>query len=91
MARDPIWDALKEHSKAKFDADRKRFMTDAHLKDDGGWKVHTKWHWSRYVNGKKLDYWPSRMKFQYDGKVRRGDVYRFIAKLISTNAEKQDD
>ena len=27
--RDPIWDALKEHSKSKFDADRERFMAQA--------------------------------------------------------------
>jgi len=30
------------------------------------------------VAGHKLDYWPSRKKFQYRGKVRRGDIYQFI-------------
>ena len=29
VTRDPIYDALKEHSKAKFDADRARFAQDA--------------------------------------------------------------
>lgn len=77
--RDPIWDALKAHSKEKFDADRERFMADAVAEDDGGWTKHTEWHWSRTVAGKRLDYWPSRKKFQYAGKVMRGDIQQFIA------------
>lgn len=31
-------------------------------------------------NGKRLDYWPSRNKFQYNGKVMTGDVLGFIRK-----------
>jgi hypothetical protein len=76
--RDPIWDALKERSKAKFDADRQRFMDQANAKDDGAWTKHTQWHWSRMVSGQRLDYWPSRKKFQFGGRVQRGDVMRFI-------------
>lgn len=76
--RDPIWDALKEHSKTKFDADRARFLADAQATDDGGWQKHTQYHWSRTVGDKRLDYWPSRKKWQYEGKVRRGDVLAFI-------------
>jgi len=57
--RDPIWDALKEHSKSKFDADRERFMAQAIEHDDGGWTKHTEYHWSRTVGGKRLDYWPT--------------------------------
>lgn len=34
--RDPVWDALKDHSKAKFNADRERFMAQAIEQDDGG-------------------------------------------------------
>ena len=29
------WDALKAHSKEKFDADRQRFMAQAEADDDG--------------------------------------------------------
>ena len=76
--RDPIWDALKANSKEKFDADRKRFFADAVAADDGGWTKHTEFHWSRIVAGKRLDYWPSRKKFQFDGRVMRGDVGKFI-------------
>ena len=70
--RDPIWDALKERSQQKFNADRQRFLTQAQADDDGGWTKHTEWHWSRSVNGERLDYWPSRKKFQYRGRVQRG-------------------
>lgn len=43
-----------------------------------GWKKHTQYHWSRTLNGKRLDYWPSRNKFQYEGRVMCGDVEGFI-------------
>ena len=70
--RDPIWDALKERSSTKFDADRRRFLEDAKAHDDGKWTKHTEFHWSRNVNGERLDYWPSRKKFQFRGRVMRG-------------------
>ena len=76
--RDSIWDALKAHSKSKFDADRKNFKRIAEIQDDGLWNKHTDYHWSRYVNGKRLDYWPSRNKFMFEAKVMRGNVYDFI-------------
>lgn len=76
MARDQIWDDLKAISKAKFDADRAKALADALSPDnnDGGWTEHTPYHWSRMAQGHKLDYWPSRKKWQYRGKVRRGLV-----------------
>lgn len=67
-----IWDALKKHKKEKFDADRQRFMQQAMSSDDGGWTKHTQWHWSRVIDGQRLDYWPSRKKFQWQGRVMRG-------------------
>lgn len=76
--RDPVWNALKEHAKTKFDADRARFMAQAKATDDGGWTKHTEHHWSRTVRGERLDYWPSRKKYQYQGKVQRGDVMRVV-------------
>lgn len=77
MTRDPVWDMIKEDRKEKFDSDRKRFLSDAKTADDGGWTKHTEFHWSRMVAGHKLDYWPSRKKFQY-----RGDVYRFMERKV---------
>lgn len=78
--RDEIWDALKEHSKTKFDNDRALFLAQAAEHDDGGWTKHTEYHWSRMLDGHHLNYWPSRKKFQYRGKVRRGNVYDLIRK-----------
>lgn len=81
MSRDPIWDDMKQVSKDKFDADRKRFMAEAQAADDGKWTKHTEHHWSRMVKGSKLDYWPSRKKWQYKGKINRGDVFAYIKRL----------
>jgi hypothetical protein len=78
--RDPIYDAMKQHSREKFDADRARFAAEAAAADDGGWVKHTEHHWSRTVAGKRLEYWPSRKKYQHDGRVMRGDVMAFIRK-----------
>lgn len=76
--RDPIWDALKERGKSKFDADRVKFLEEAIANDDGGWTKHGPVHWSRQINGERLDYWPSRKKWQFMGRVLRGDVQKFI-------------
>lgn len=76
--RDPLYDELKAHFREKFDADRKRFMADAVSADDGQWTKHTDHHWSRIIDGDRLDYWPSRKKFQFRGKIRRGDVQALI-------------
>lgn len=77
-SRDPVWDSMRQYKKEKFDADRQRFMEHALSIDDGGWVKHTQWHWSRIVDGDRLDYWPSRKKFQWRGKVRRGDVMKVV-------------
>ena len=78
--RDPFWDGLKAHKKAKFDTDREKFLANANAIDDGKWVKHTEFHWSRTVDGSRLDYWPSRKKYQYKNKIMRGDVMKFIAK-----------
>lgn len=76
--RDEFWDDLKAHKQGKFDSDRGTFLSKAQNEDDGGWVKHTEYHWARIVAGKRLDYWPSRSKYQYEGKVMRGDVMEFI-------------
>ena len=54
------------------------YMDKAKQDDDGRWVKHTDYHWSRFVAEKRLDYWPSKSKFMYDGKVTQGDVLQFI-------------
>ena len=58
-------------------------LCEATQHDDGGWTKHTPWHWQRQVGGKLLDYWPSRRKWQWGGRIVYGtdqDLARFIAK-----------
>ena len=62
--------------------DRKKRNLESASKE--GWNLHTEWHWSRTLNGKRLDYWPSKNKFQYNGKIMCGDVDGFIRKRQST-------
>lgn len=62
---------------------REAALTEALRHDDGGWTKHTPWHWQRHVGDKLLDYWPSKRKWQFDGRVINGtdrDLVRFIAK-----------
>jgi hypothetical protein len=65
------FDYMKELDKER----RERNLAKA---DPADWTIHTDYHWSRTLAGKRLDYWPSRNKFQYDRKVMCGDVVGFI-------------
>lgn len=64
-------------------ADKERRHRNLQSADPAGWTQHTPYHWSRQLNGKRLDYWPTRNKFRYDGRVRIGDVKSFIRKHLS--------
>lgn len=44
-----------------------------------GWTKHTHYHWSRQLKGKRLDFWPSKDKWMYEGQIMCGDVDSFIA------------
>lgn len=48
-----------------------------------GWLQHTEYHWSRMLNGKKLNYWPSTGKFEYNNIIKHGDVMKFIEKVCN--------
>lgn len=66
-----IYNAMKQHDKER----KKKNLENA---NPNGWKKHTQYHWSQILNGERLDYWPSRNKFQYQGKIHCGDVDGFI-------------
>lgn len=51
--------------------------------DPEGWKQHTLYHWSRFIDGYRLDYWPSRKKFRYRGRTRTGDVKEFMREILA--------
>jgi len=67
------FDALKAHNKAR----KEKNLQSANPE---GWTVHTPYHWTRKLNGKHLDYWPSKNKFMYQNNVMHGNVSAFIAK-----------
>lgn len=50
-----------------------------------GWTIHTEYHWSRDLNGSRLDYWPSTGKFRYKGKTMFGGITGFIKKREKKN------
>lgn len=66
--------------RANREADKERKKRNLESASADGWTQHTMYHWSRTLNGKRLDYWPSRNKFMYDGRVMTGDVVGFIKK-----------
>ena len=67
---------------------KKRTAKNLAAAEPTGWTKHTEWHWSREFNGKRLDYWPSRNRFQYAGKVMTGDVGAWMRKRTPTVAKK---
>ena len=67
---------MRRYTQAK----REQNLEDNKKLADDGWTVHTEYHWSRTLNGKRLDYWPSRNKFQYEGNIHHGDVHGFVRK-----------
>jgi hypothetical protein len=69
---------MGEVFKLRKQADKERKKRNLDNANRDGWTIHTDYHWSMVLNGKRLDYWPSRNKFQYGGKVMCGDVVGFI-------------
>jgi hypothetical protein len=53
--------------------------------DTEGWKQHTEWHYTRFFNGQRIDWWPSGGKARYRNKMIYGHrkVNDLIAKLKS--------
>lgn len=62
------------------EAARQRGIRNLAAANPEGWTQHTEYHWSRSFNGKRLDYWPSRNKFQYGGRVMTGDIVGWMSK-----------
>ena len=69
---------MGEIFRAQRDLDKQRKKRNLESANPDGWNKHTEWHWYRFLDGCKLDYWPSRNKFQYKGRLMTGDVAGFI-------------
>lgn len=45
-----------------------------------GWTRHSETHYSYTLLGKRLDYWPGPMKWQYEGKIHHGAVLDYVSR-----------
>lgn len=70
------WRDHREHVREKRAKNGKRGMPLIM----SGWTQHTEYHFSGVLDGKRIDYWPTRNKFMLDGKVMYGDIDGFIRK-----------
>lgn len=78
MSRDELWNALKAHSKQRKATSRQKRLEKANAEDDGGWTKHTPYHWSRYIDEDRLDYWPSTGKIQFQGEIYTFSIQQFL-------------
>lgn len=52
--------------------------------DTSGWTKHTEWHFSRFFQGERVEWWPSGGKAKYKGRIVYGHkkVNELISKLL---------
>lgn len=82
-----IFNAMREMDRER----RESNLASAVENMEDGWDYHTAWHWSRDLNGSRLDYWPSRNKFRWKGKTHCGDVMGFIRNREGTDGHERPD
>ena len=70
-----VFQAMKEMDRER----KQRNLSAAKKRGTDGWTIHTEWHWSRVLDGSRLDYWPSR---------NCGDVHGFIRRRASPTPTK---
>lgn len=77
-----LFNAMRDGTKAH----RAKMLAGANTE---GWQRHTEWHYSRMFNGKRMDWWPSGGKAQYDGRMVYGHrkVNALISKLQAHNKQ----
>lgn len=54
------------------------------------WHKFTKWHWKTEIDGKRLDYWPTKRKWKFKGELHTGDIERFIESLEQPETEPEE-
>lgn len=57
---------------------RERARRNGEIFDQANWIIHVDYHWGRWIDGEKLDFWPSKDKWMYRGKVRVGGLEDFL-------------
>jgi hypothetical protein len=66
---------------------RERRWRNLAAADPTGWTIHTPYHWSRTISGKRLNYWPSTQEWQYGDEVMIGDITAFLKELENATKE----
>lgn len=60
----------------------KNFKANAARFEKEGWGSYTGTHWYKYINGNKVDYWPTSNKYYYLGVYYRGSLPKDLRILI---------
>ena len=55
-----------------------------------GWTCHTIYHYSTVADGSRLDYWPSRNKWMWGGKLYYG-TFNDLVNFIKNRQDKDTD
>ena len=75
------FDLMKEERQKKRG---ERRMSFEETYTDKGWTRLHETHYSRTVNGERLDYWPGPKKWRYKNKTMFGDVEQWLRKHDSS-------
>lgn len=65
-----IFNAMKERKKERKEGN---LSNAQEFFIDDEWVKHTEYHWSRNLNDKKLDYWPSTNRWMWQ---KKKEIYR---------------
>ena len=79
----PVFQAMKEHRKEQGRINYARA-------NPKGWTIHCDTHWSQKFLGSRLDYWPTRNKFRYEGRTHTGDVVGFMKNRMNDFLQSHD-
>lgn len=71
----PLKEMRRQYAAKK--ADRR-----ASFKGGPGWIKFSDTHWRFVIDGKPLDYWPGPAKWQYEGRIYRGNVLEYVARRM---------
>ena len=80
-----IFKAINERNKERKE---NNLLNAQEFFDYAEWVKHTEYHWSRSLQDKKLDYWPSTNRWMWCKKKYTGkpeDLMNFIKKRESKN------
>lgn len=70
--------------RTKYDKARRQKNLEEAKQSKLPWHRFTEWHWRIDLLNDPVDYWPTKNKWRWRGKMYHGDVDGFIANRMST-------